>query len=131
MTKLTYSEAYDKIIQTYFNDEIKPYDGNFCFCGNLNDNNCTWGTVADNKNYYTPLQYRTMEAALLDCIQKKYIKCPEWSLIIEQSKNYEDWLFDAMCAALDVLKEIHRSRGEDVDTIKPVFLKRTKKVFNK
>ena len=29
--------------------------------------------------------------------------------------KYEDALFEGMCAALEVLKNIHKSRNEDVD----------------
>lgn len=37
--------------------------------------------------------------------------------------KYEDDFFKGMTAALEVLKDIHRSRGEDVDGVK-VFTKR-------
>lgn len=28
---------------------------------------------------------------------------------------YEDYLFEGMCAALEVLKDIHKKRGEEVE----------------
>ena len=34
---MTYNEAYSKIIDAYFRDEIRAMDSNFCFCGTLTD----------------------------------------------------------------------------------------------
>ncbi len=88
---LTYRQAYDKIIEAYFKDEINIMDNKFCFC-----------------------EFNNMENALFSVFVNMDV-----SLDVEKNKkripNYEDLLFSGMCAALDVLKEIHRSRGEDVD----------------
>lgn len=109
---MTYKEAYDKIIQAYFKDEIKPLLSQFCFCGTLS-NGSYW---RDGDANYTSFNYINMESALL----RRTELCP--SIINEdglfeheKTRKYEDALFAGMCAALDVLKEIHRSRGEDVD----------------
>ncbi len=114
---MAYQQARDKIIQAYFRDEIKPLDAKFCFCGTLCDNKSEWHDPPMHKPLleYTGEQFRQMELAL-------------WlpfgvSNILSSHPNYEEFLFLGMCAALDVLKEIHRSRGEDVDGVE-VFKKR-------
>jgi len=120
MKKLTYKEAYDKIIAAYFRDEIKPFSPSFCFCGTL-CNGDKWyrgvsfpTAVIHNPYYgYTGCQLGLMEKALLDKV---------WHLG-EISDGWEDAIFSGMCAALEVLKQIHKERGEDVDSV-PVFTKR-------
>ncbi len=115
MQRLTYKEAYDKIITAYFKDEIKPLDSQFCFCGTLCENSMDWsyGIPSDPAfRRYSKDEYKEME----------------WELLLELHHNddhpkYEDDLFNGMCNALDKLKEIHRSRGENVDDA-PEFTKR-------
>lgn len=43
---------------------------------------------------------------------------------VPSSMNYEEGLFEGMVKALEVLKEIHRSRGENVDEEIQAFTKR-------
>lgn len=133
MNKLTYRQAYDKIIEAYFNDEIKPYHGQFCFCGTLAH---TPGSSAYDHNYwrqddYSHRELDKMEAALLITIMDltlgggdKYFTCmdDERTTVINHP-NYEYALFEGMSAALDVLKQIHIERGEVIDEL-PVFAKR-------
>lgn len=115
MNTLTWPEAYDKIIEAYFKDEIKPWDAKFCFCGNLNDKAMLWGhRVHDTNGYYTMSEYRSMEDALLTTDVARFEP---------DDVEYEDALFAGMSAALDILKEIHRSRGENVDEL-PALTKR-------
>lgn len=144
----TYREQYDKIIEAYFRDEIEPYDGNFCFCGTLAGGCVYWSRhdiepsdFRDFETYkYTTLQFARMEDALLLTIRKETVG---YSLdgehfkqlyalsyfgereTIKRHSNYETALFNGMCAALDVLRQIHIERGENVDEV-PVFTKRTK-----
>ncbi len=116
---MKYNEAYDKIIQAYFKDELEPYDANFCFCGNLCDRTDDWFRASNSLSHqchnashgYRGRELYEMEQALL--------------IHVEPSPypKYEDDLFAGMSAALDVLKQIHRERGEDVDSV-PVFTKR-------
>lgn len=108
---MTYNEAYNKIIDAYFKDEIKPQNPNFCFCGSL----CGSDRWNFGDKLYTLNQYEKMERALiLELINSPNHKVDNvWQFI--PSKKYEDALFKGMSAALDVLKEIHRSRGENVD----------------
>jgi hypothetical protein len=118
MEKLTYKQAYDKIIEAYFKDEIQPEDPQFCFCGTLCDNDARWyGCRLDGYHYsshgYNGVDFVKMEKAL----------CDQTRSLRKRDEGYEDALFDDMSAALDVLKEIHRSKGENVDDL-PALKKR-------
>lgn len=136
---LTYAQAYDKIIQAYFKDEIKPFRANFCFCGTLNNGDIGWVEGQICSTGYTGKQLLYMEKALFipltRCglkILKKYPidncnQIEDWQEVGEHPE-YEDALFAGMSAALDVLKEIHRSRGEDVDGDLKPFVKRELKI---
>jgi hypothetical protein len=121
MQRLTYQQAYDKIIQAYFKDEIKPIDSNFCFCGTLHGD-CSW-TTADNRSLYSRNEYGKMELALFSSFPDlNYnsvcnLSCFSASTNFVGSKVYEERLFAGMCAALEVLKQIHKDRGEDVDGV--------------
>lgn len=116
---MTYKDAYDKIIQAYFKDEIKPMNKHFCFCGTLG---VEWWTGSGD---YRIAEYQRMEFALLSemGVVGIFRAGPSVCQFIstgDPSKHpkYEDTLFNGMCAALEVLKEIHRSRGENVDEVK-------------
>lgn len=119
MDKLTYRQAYDKIIEAYFKDEIEPFDSEFCFCGTLAPD---FDWKYNKGGYpYTNDEYVNMESTLLKVICKTtigFMKARQFD------SNYENALFAGMSAALDVLKEIHRSRGEDVDGEFTPFTKR-------
>jgi len=121
-TKLTHKQAYDKIIDAYFKDEIQPYDAKFCFCGTLAENSYDWHNRSSNifeeikhrdYKYYKGVDYARMEHALLSNING----------LPNYHSDYETALFSAMSAALDVLKQIHIERGEVIDEV-PVFTKR-------
>ena len=117
MKKTTYAQAYNLIIDAYFKDEINPGNPFFCFCGTLCDNTHAWyGSRMSGYHYgshgYTGDDFVRMEKALCSNQRNK-----------GNDPHYEDSLFNGMCAALEVLKEIHRSRGEDVDSV-PEFTKR-------
>lgn len=121
MQTLTYKQAYDKIIQAYFRDEIKISDPEFCFCGTLNMNNggywCGYNWKL-NGIYYTGNELQKMEEALLTTINDHLTVTDIYVHTIDKimcDPNYETALFAGVSAALDVLKQIHRSRGEDVD----------------
>jgi hypothetical protein len=126
---LTYKQAYDKIIEAYFRDEIEPLLPTFCFCGTLNENNPKYWTGFECKNdgvHYVGRELQKMEVALLSTMED-VLKIPYKSQLSENWKeflSYENALFAGMSAALDVLKEIHRARGEDVDGEFQPFVKR-------
>jgi len=130
----TYREQRDKIIEAYFKDEIQPFDSKFCFCGTLADNNSAWNCEMLRIGDYDFSEYKRMELPLLNIIcQRTTGQSWEYFLNtgvqvplskIQRSKKYEDAIFEGMSAALDVLKDIHRSRGENVDDEQTKFTKR-------
>lgn len=124
MEKLTYRQAYDKIIEAYFGDQIRPMESNFCFCGTLCDNTSDWAGWIRNKDShgYTGRDFDTMEQALFKGIRITANKSVTY--LMRHEGVYEDALFAGMSAALDVLKKIHRSRGENVGEDMPAFTKR-------
>lgn len=116
---MTYKEAYDKIIQAYFRDEIKPMNPKFCFCGTLAGGQ-NWGDFCRPHNAstrYTYDEFINMEAALLDTIDS-IMGIPNKAK--QELPIYEVAMFEGMCAALEVLKQIHLSRGENVDDVEGV-----------
>lgn len=128
MEKLTYRQAFDKITEAYIRGEIEPWNSSFCFCGTLCNNKSNWGIYGGdqrNKNY-TKYEFIEMEDALLKAISNgnngNYSQRHKTG-----SKEFENALFIGMSNALEVLKEIHRARGEDVDEV-PMFTKRELKL---
>lgn len=126
---MNYKQAHDKIIEAYFKDEIKPASCEFCFCGTLAPNSQWHDKYSKGYYPYSYFEYFEMERALLSKLSD-VIRigdgCSEYSFgySFGRHDNYEDELFEGMCAALDVLKEIHRSRGENVDEEIQQFSKR-------
>lgn len=126
MNELTYKKAYDKIIQAYFRDEIKPMSAEFCFCGTLAPDSM-WGSCfrKEKNNYpYSIEEYQRMEEPLLLSIgASKSGITGNWAVNwykLHRIPNYEDKIFKGMCESLEVLKEIHRERGENVDDLPPL-----------
>lgn len=136
MNKLTYREAYDKIIDAYFKNKIEPYNGCACFVGTLLNGDSKWmecrsgydftkgdydstrGLIILKKKYpYTEDEIVRLERTLLGSIYRLS------DGLCHDHNDYEQILFIAMSETLDVLKEIHRSRGEDVDGF-PALIKR-------
>lgn len=81
------------------------------------------------KHFYSGYEYYAIEDALLTTI--KNIAFPDseskYSTVDlfhepEDNPKYEEALFKGMCAALEVLKQIHISRGETID--ETAFIKR-------
>jgi|SRR6185369_7059233 len=109
---MDYKTVYDKIIQTYYRDEIKPMDPEFCFCGTIADGA---GWYVGDVNYSLN-EYEQMEHALFVGI--KEIDGRYWS-VRDELENYpnmtESGIFNGMVKALEVLRGIHISRGEKID----------------
>lgn len=127
---MTYNEAYNKIIDAYFKDEIETMDPEFCFCGTLasNEDWVSFKILKSRPSFYSYHEYGRMEKALFSPF-KNIIWEHNCSIKvideddIESRSDYEDKLFNGMCAALEVLKQIHKDRGENVDEEIP-FTKR-------
>lgn len=133
--KLTYKEAYDKIIEAYFKDEIKPMDPEFCFCGTLCNGNKEWASHTNPKKKFgfTARELARMESALLTpLIEIGVLKSGNYrgnwyrGRFSENDKDYEDLLFKGMSDALDVLRDIYKENGENTEETEN-FVKRTLK----
>ena len=127
MEKLTYKQAFDKITEAYIKEEIKPMRMDFCFCGTLacEVKERDIGSYWDDERY-SEQEYLRMEIALMKGLgAKRVIGGNGWHIGTERpyDADYEERLFAGMCAALDVLKSIHKERGEEVESV-PVFKKR-------
>lgn len=117
---MTYNEAYNKIIEAYFRNEIKPNSTEFCFCGTLSSGR-TW---INGNELYSKSEYKKMEIALFSKIPLSKTHSYYCETNYTPGMNgYEDYLFSGMSAALDVLRQIHIERGEVIDET-PVFTKR-------
>lgn len=115
---MTYKEAEDKIIQAYFRDEIKPFDSSFCICGTLHGSE-TWNLISYwpmPESPYTYEEYKRIEWPLLFGINE-FLSGKMVYGDRETSSHWEDALFYGMCAALEVLKQIHIDRGENIDPV--------------
>lgn len=127
---ITFEKQFNKLTEAYIKNEIKPWDACACFVGNILNNTNTWsfGRVctypANNKPYelvdngviyneillyaegfYTPEEIVDLENCFLGNIT--YTK--------EGTEMYEESLFKAFEKTLDLLKEIHISKGEKIE----------------
>jgi hypothetical protein len=125
----TYKEQYDKIIDAYFKDEIKPLSSRFCFCGTICNGSPKWFCMPRAKHFdylgYKGQDFVRMEKALLGTMEVTLRQINGSGVISVDGtdKGYEESLFNGMCAALEVLKKIHIERGEVIDQV-PQFTKR-------
>lgn len=128
MNKLTYIEARDKIWNAYFRDEIKPADAQFCFCGTLCNNSVDWFNLPLEEHRdlmgYTGKNFVKMEVALFEGVYDKMEDGSYQSNNEEGTKKFEEKLFSGMLAALEVLKQIHRDRGDYIPEDEPLLTKR-------
>lgn len=120
MNTPTFKEQFNKITEAYIKGEIKPFDSKFCFCGTLCDNTNKWFWMERREhkksNGYLGVDFVRMEKALIETILRETGEDREsGGSTIMENINYENALFNGMCAALEVLKDIHKSRGENVE----------------
>lgn len=139
---LTFKEAFDRITTAYLNNELHPYDNCACFVGNLLNGDELWsccrynygiaGKVCnvDEEEYqqdihlirgsgYTPSEIMYMENNFLTIIDENTyhsLKKDGYISVGDDHPDYENALFLAMDSTLEILKSIHQSKGENVDT---------------
>lgn len=123
-----YSTQFDKITVAYIEGKINPCDADFCFCGTLSP---TMGAWRGNHNLFSwgeeKPEYRVHKYDHYQPYTISEYKRMEWALINGKNGAFTDDkeqdLFIGMCAALEVLKQIHLERGEKIDET-PSFQKR-------
>lgn len=117
-----FKQAFDKITEAYIKDRIRPLSGNYCICGTLYGNSNWMNVVKLRAGFpYSIEELIMIESALLSPLipfgaEKHGDWRGAWGGWLEcDAEGYEDALFDGMSAALDIFREIHISRGEDVE----------------
>lgn len=127
----TYQQQFNKITEAYIKGEILPFKACFCFIGNLLNKTDQWvdarNSFCDVPNFF--INNSLMEKEIIrhagglykpmEIAQMETLFCRTY----QKHGKTEDALFIAMCAALEVLKQIHIERGEVIDDA-PVFTKR-------
>lgn len=124
---ITFKQQFDKLTEAYIRGEVDAFDCKKCFVGNLLNGNGDWmdcrgdiGELTDEKGlktiisieangFYTPLEIIQLEERFMD-------------LAPLPSRQHEDLLFEAFSKTLDLLKQIHESKGEIVEPFE--FVKR-------
>lgn len=114
-----FRESYDKIIEAYFKDEIKPMKADFCICGTLAGNSDWYNANRKLGSPYSRREYRLLESALFEGI--RIVDGNAWAdadpvLNVFCANLTEGALFNGMSMALDVLRKIHESRGEVIES---------------
>jgi len=127
MNTPTYKEQFDKITRAYIADELQPTNSCACFIGNLLNNNREWamGRVFDWKNHgigvvaneHLIMLVVNAEANGLYSAQEIVDMEDNFLSIYSDGFQSEDALFHAMESTLEMLKQIHISKGEQVDPI--------------
>lgn len=132
MNTPTYQQQERLIHEAYIENRIRPFKANFCFCGTLSPDANWSGMIKrrDDISYnYSVNEYGRMEKALFSAFPSvwqvipgvlNYEGMPE---DYEKHKDYEEWLFNGMVAALEALKQIHIEKGETIQST-PSFEKR-------
>ena len=134
----TYKEQFDKLTRAYIEDRVNPMKGCACFIGNLLNERGDWEggrsasmllsgeqdavkllntnsslivkvVMEEANGLYTPLEIVQMEILFVRTFKK--------------GKETEVALFMAFKKTLDLLKQIHQSKGEVIDET-PKFTKR-------
>lgn len=140
--KPTYSEQWQKITSAYLNDKLNPYHPCACFIGNLLNNQMYWidgrdggcfipnhrrdgymkaiGIIKEESGgLYSPKEIYLMEKNFLSVINNNTTNSNKDIDNIDPARknhpNYENALYSAMVSTLELLKQIHISKGEDVD----------------
>ena len=150
--KHTFQEQFNKLTEAYIKFKIIPYKSCACFVGTLLDGEALWqacteyrlgeqcgkGSIRNSSYYYTALglrfikttDYTPQEIADLEACFLYNIKInggnsnnfEDPSLITQKD---EEALFIAFDKTLDLLKQIHISKGEVIPEFK-TFYKRKK-----
>ena len=139
--KPTYQEQFNKLTEAYIRNKVNPYWGCARFVGNLLNNNGDWEIGRELKvscqkpDYDYSIKSGNCISSVLkkECnnlydaidifeLEKKFLRSYNTSLA--EGIDREDALFKAFEVTLDLLKQIHISKGEIIDQ-EPVFKKRT------
>lgn len=141
---ITFKQQFDKLTEAYIKNEVDPYEPCGCFVGNLLNKRTEWmdgrGSVWTYENYFDELEikqkgtrdYKTALNVIQAQAEGFYTVKEIFQLEGTFMSTYvklckcddidEDALFVAFEKTLELLKQIHESKGEQVDEY--VFQKR-------
>lgn len=127
---ITFKQQFDKLTEAYIRGEVYPYEPCACFVGNLLNRTSDWCTrggiiwkelyfhdesseeqmkravLRESGGFYTIHEIHLLEQTFLMNIRTNR----EWN-----EPLYEEQLFKAFEKTLDLLKQIHESKGEIVE----------------
>jgi len=111
-------EQYSKIVGAYLRDELNPMSVCACFVGNLLNNNCAWNTgnpigciEKEANGLYTHEEIKQLERTFT----YEPDGSAEWFDLSGKILK-EEGLYKAMERTLLLLKKIHESKGEVVES---------------
>lgn len=124
----TYKQQFDKLTEAYIKGEVNPMDRCACFVGNLLGGK-NWNDIIDRQGFYTADEIGNIEWEFMfnSTKQKLGVRC--WlrnfgdNPLAVPSAEDEQILFESFSHTLEVLKQIHISKGEIIDAA-PEFKKR-------
>ena len=140
MKQPTYKEQHDKIVSAYMKDKLDPLNSCACFIGNLLNGKAEWAWIRTWKDNLPVVNHPLHRFFLsgIRCIFAESNELYSVENIIALERNFlktlypkginlagtfdEDKLFEAMDTTLEMLKQIHISKGEKVEEIE--FVKR-------
>lgn len=148
---ITYKQQFDKLTEAYISGKVDPLNSCACFVGNLLNGDYKWGIgrgvfgevsnadiikesiEREAEGFYTPQEIVDLEEKFLRSINtardnpSAYSNCSKIHLKVIKGMPLdaaeEEALFIGFEKTLDLLKQIHESKGEVVDA-PPVFFKR-------
>lgn len=138
----TYAQQWQKITSAYLNDTLDPYRNCACFIGNMLNGKFSWslGRTIDGDYRVVPSFNKRHIIIAEECIAKEagglYTiedicrledNFLQFAIAAPCSPNYENALYEAMVSTLELLRQIHISKGEDVDALP--LVKREVKTF--
>lgn len=145
---ITFREQFDKLVKAYMNDEVDPFHLCRCFVGNLLNGRMDWGYIRQRGKYLeceSNPQWKkriiehvaegckcveeeskgTYSAKEIEELENNFMGFFNWSHAYYRSltdEKKESVLFEAFSDTLQMLKELHESKGEVVEDY--VFNKR-------
>jgi hypothetical protein len=125
----SYKEQFDKLTRAYINDEVEPYISCSCFVGNLLNNKSVWdfgrrviGNIETDASCLRVAQ-NCIDRESSGLYSVKEIVDLEARFMLCVDNHNEEGLFNAFSKTLDLLKQIHLSKGEIIDEV-PEFKRR-------
>lgn len=123
----TYKQQFDKLTVAYIENKVDPYDACACFIGNLLNGKDAWLRCRQGYTYEVSAFRLIVDDKAFSCIREESGGLYTPREIIDMEYNFlytyghfgknENSLFEAFCSTLEMLKNIHISKGEDVELI--------------